>query len=640
MTAFMADCQVGADVCGIAGFLDFSSHSKQGARDRIQKMTDSLAHRGPDDQGTHVDKFVALGHRRLSIIDLATGGQPLADTSQRYWIVFNGEIYNYLEIKKVLLEKGYPFVSQSDTEVIINAYKEWGEACISMFNGMFALAIWDGLEKKLFVARDRVGKKPLYYFWDGNCFAFASEIKALLAGGFSQKQIEPEALDCYFSFGYIPSPLCIFSDIHKLPPAHFMEVTKKGITRSRYWKLEYGPTMDTSLDEATEELEELIRDAVQSRLMSEVPLGAFLSSGLDSGLVVSFMAELMDGPVLTQTIGFGNPRFSEIPGARMVADHLGTDHYETIVKPDDWGTIQSIASVFDEPFADSSALPTWHVCKNTRQRVTVALSGDGGDEAFAGYTFRYLPHMFESRLKTWIPSLVRTSLFAMIGRFYPQSSRLPRFLRLKTIFENLSVSNAQAFYNDLIWLRRDLRSRLYTDAFHEQLKGFTPAEMVIPLYEQSSGNDGLSRAQHTDIGFYMTDDVLVKTDRMSMAHGLEVRNPLLDYKILEFASKLPPNFKIQHQNGKYILRQLAAKRLPDSILNLPKQGFSIPAAQWLRKEMKDLAYETIFSSPLIKVYLNRSSLENMWTQHQSGARDHNVFLWGAMMLGLWEKEYC
>ncbi|MBU3952346.1 MAG: asparagine synthase (glutamine-hydrolyzing), partial [Proteobacteria bacterium] len=452
-------------MCGIAGFIDFSSHAPDNARIRIKKMTAALAHRGPDDENFYVDEFAALGHRRLSIIDLSSGRQPMADAQDRFQIIFNGEIYNYREIREILIQKGYVFRTKSDTEVILNAYAEWGEACLSKLNGMFAFAIWEKQTRQLFVARDRVGKKPMYYHWDKNRFSFASEIKALLAAGFSDKTIDPRALDSYFSFGYIPAPFSIFTDIKKLLPSHCLNITQNGIIKKRYWQLAFDPVEACSLEEATEEVTLLLRKAVQCRLASEVPLGAFLSSGIDSSLVVSFMAELMDKPVITNTIGFGNPDFSELPKARKIAAHLRTDHYEFTVLPDDWESICKLAHFFDEPFADSSALPSWHVCENARKNVTVALSGDGGDEAFAGYTFRYLPHQMESVIRSRIPQGVRNSIFSRLGKMYPGSSRIPKYFRFKTILENLSVSDARAFYNDLIWLRQDTRDQLYSKTF-------------------------------------------------------------------------------------------------------------------------------------------------------------------------------
>ncbi|MDY0221028.1 MAG: asparagine synthase (glutamine-hydrolyzing) [Desulfobacterium sp.] len=625
-------------MCGITGFVNFKGHDRESVSPQIKRMADTLNHRGPDAEGFFVDDHAALGHRRLNIIAISSGSQPMGNDDDTMQIVFNGEIYNFPELKKELVKRGYSFRTESDTEVILNAYTEWGELCVEKLNGMFAFAIWDSNAKKLFLARDRVGKKPLYYHWDGETFSFGSEIKALLAGGFSHKNLNPRALDCYFSFGYIPVPFSIYDDISKLPAAHTLTVTEEGIRQKRYWKLDYtAPHLVKTMDEAAEELEQLLREAVRCRLMSEVPLGAFLSSGLDSSLVVSFMAEIMDKPVLTNTIGFGDPRFSELPASRQIAHHLNTDHREFIVQPDASNTIKEMAAFFDEPLADSSALPTWHVCKMARQNVTVALSGDGGDEAFGGYTFRYIPHLMESTVKSAIPTALRSSFLSIIGSIYPASSKLPKYLRLKTIFENLSVSDAEAFYQDLVFLRPDTRASLYSRAFLEELKGFTPMEMVLPLYNGSPAPDAVAKAQHTDMQFYMTDDVLVKADRMSMAHSLEVRNPLLDHRILEFAATLPLELKLNKNRGKVLLRHLASRRLPQSIQNLPKMGFSIPAAQWLRQELKDQAHGTIFNSPLIKSRLNKKSLERIWHQHQKGHRDHSVFLWGLMMLGLWEN---
>ena len=626
-------------MCGIAGFIHFSSHNQDGAGEKLFKMTTSIAHRGPDAEGHYVDTCAALGHRRLSIIDLATGQQPMTDVSGRYKIVFNGEIYNFPAIRRELEILGFRFNTASDTEVILQAYACWGTVCVEKFNGMFAFALWDTLEKVLFIARDRVGKKPLYYTWDGRCFAFASELKSLIAGGFTGRSVNPAALDAYFCLGYIPSPLAVFEDVQKLPPATAGVVSEKGLSVHRYWDLAGRPMTDISLDEASDRLDGLLRDAVECRMMSEVPLGAFLSSGLDSGLVVSYMAELSDKPVGTHTMGFEETAFDESAGARLIADYLGTRHWEFVSKPDDRETLTAISRMLDEPFADNSVLPSWHVCRHAAERVTVALTGDGGDEGFGGYTFRYLPHVMESRIRGLIPQGLRRSLFGPVGKFYPASARLPKLLRLKTIFENLALSDARAFYKDLVWLREDDRNRLYTRAFKDALSGTTPEERVVPLYEKLSGTDVLSRAQYTDIRFYLPEDVLAKADRMSMAHGLELRNPLLDHRILEFGISLPYHLKMDRTRGKSLLRHLAGKRLPREVVNLPKKGFSAPGAHWLRTDLKDFSRNSIFSSPLIKDILSRDALEKIWADHQSGARDHHVFLWSTMMLGLWEKNF-
>ncbi len=624
-------------MCGIAGLISFIGHEPQEVRRRIKSAADCLVHRGPDAEGHYVDGQAALGHRRLSIIDLSGGSQPMHTLDQRLHIVFNGEIYNFPELRHQLEARGHRFQSRSDTEVILLGYREWGESVVPMLHGMFAFAIWDSEERTLFLARDRVGKKPLTYWSDGDRFAFASELKGLLKLCPSPFEIDPEALDCYFCFGYIPSPLTIFKGCSKLEPAHTLTVSESGIRKCRYWRLHFRPDESLTLDSALEEFEFLLDEATKRRLMSEVPLGAFLSGGLDSALVVSSMAKSMDRPVLSHSIGFGEKSHNELPLARMVAAHLGTDHHEVTLEPDAVDVLPRIAQHFHEPFGDSSAVPTWYVCQMAKQTVTVALSGDGGDESFGGYTFRYLPHIFESRIRSLIPTLFRTSVFGIAGLLYPGSARLPRYLRLKTILENLAVSDARAFYEDLIWLRPDTRERLYSQDFMKKLQGYTPFECVQPFYTGCDGDDPLSRSLFTDVNFYMTEDVLVKVDRMSMAHSLEVRSPLLDHHILEFAARLPGKHKIDGSHGKVLLRAAAAKRLPPRIRSAPKQGFAIPAAQWLRHELKDMAHGLIQESSLARACLNKSETMSLWTEHQAGQKDHSVFLWGLMMLGLWER---
>ncbi len=627
-------------MCGIAGFINFNGHRTDEARHRIKRMTDTLVHRGPDEEGFFVDDHAALGHRRLSIIDLASGKQPMDALDGKVQIVFNGEIYNFLEVRSELEARGHRFARRSDTEVILVAYLEWGERCVEKLFGMFAFAVWDSREKILLLGRDRVGKKPLYYFSDGPVFAFASELKALRAGDFQTGKIDPEALDCYFSFGYIPAPATIYDRVKKLRPAHAMVATGNGIREHRYWSLSFADPADRSLDDAADEFENLLDEAVKCRLMSEVPLGAFLSGGLDSPLVVSSMARIGNGTVLSNSIGFDDEQLNELPAARAVAEHLKTAHHEFFVRPDALEVLEKIAWHFDEPFADSSAVSTWYVCKMARENVTVALSGDGGDESFGGYTFRYIPHVLESRLRAVLPVLLRRLVFGSLGAIYPGSAWLPRPLRLKTIFENLAVSDAEAFYRDLVWLRPDTRQAVYSPDFMNSLRGFTPFETVRPFYAGSDATDALGRSQFTDINFYMTEDVLVKVDRMSMAHALEVRSPLLDHRLIEFAAHLPARLKTDNKRGKLLLRKVAERRLPADILNQPKRGFSIPAAQWLRKELKPLAEEAVFSSDsIIASVLRRAPLQKIWDQHQSGVRDHSVFLWGLLMLRLWEDKH-
>ena len=402
-------------MCGIAGFVNFSGHDRDEARARLKRMTDAIVHRGPDEEGAYVDSFAALGHRRLSIIDLSTGQQPMATEDGALEIVFNGEIYNFLEIRRDLEAQGHRFRTRCDTEVILLGYRQWGEACVERMNGMFAFAIWDAARQRLLLARDRVGKKPLYVHRGDRTIAFASELKALIAGGFGGKAIDPEALDCYLSFGYIPSPRTIFADVRKLQPARTLLLDEGAATERRYWTLSFADPRPVSIEAAAEELGALLNSAVKCRLMSEVPLGAFLSGGLDSSLVVSSMARSMNRPVVTNAIGFHERRFNELPAARAEASHLGTVHHEFVVEPQAAAVLERIVHHFDEPFADSSAIPTWYVCEMARKNVTVALSGDGGDESYGGYTFRYLPHMAESRLRGIVPTALRRLGFRPLG---------------------------------------------------------------------------------------------------------------------------------------------------------------------------------------------------------------------------------
>jgi asparagine synthase (glutamine-hydrolysing) len=626
-------------MCGIAGFVNFLGHDRSEAAERVRRMTDVLVHRGPDAKGVYVDDRAALGHRRLSIIDLRGGQQPMGVLDGRVQIVFNGEVYNFRELRTHLETVGHRFHTSSDTEVILRGYLEWGTDCLPRLNGMFAFAIWDARTHRLFLARDRVGKKPLYYFQTGGQIAFASELKALRAGNLVADEIDVQALDCYFSFGYVPAPMSIYKSVKKLPAASYKSVSPAGAEQGRYWDLSFADVVERDLDEAAEELESLLDEAVRCRLMSEVPLGAFLSGGLDSTLVVASMARALDTPVVSNSIGFDAAGFNELPVARLVAEQLQTRHHELVVRPDVEGVIRKIAWHLDEPFADSSAVPTWYVCEMAKANVTVALSGDGGDEGFGGYTFRYLPHATEAKLRASLPIWLRGPLFSALGWLWPGSTRLPKPLRLKTILENLAISDAEAFCRDLAWVRSDVRKRLYSEDFKASLLGFTPAETVLPLYSGSDGRDALARSQYTDINFYMSDDVLVKVDRMSMAHSLEVRSPLLDFRILEFASRLPMRLKLNVHQGKLVLRELAKRRLPSQVAGARKAGFSMPVSEWLRGGLSDLAQDHIFrENGIVSSYLNPREVRNLWNEHGTGARDHSVLLWGLLMIGLWDEE--
>jgi asparagine synthase (glutamine-hydrolysing) len=626
-------------MCGIAGFIDFNSHNIDRARDRAKAMTDAIPHRGPDADGFFVDGKVALGHRRLSIIDLSGGHQPMAAAEGQVQIAFNGEIYNFQALRRELESMGHGFATRSDTEVILQAYLEWGEDCLSRLNGMFAFALWDARSQTLLLARDRVGEKPLYWMRQGQRLAFASELKALRAGGGCPDEIDGEALDAYFTLGYIPSPKTIYRGVNKLRPAHAMSVSARGVREWRYWQLSFANTRKIELDEASEELGRLLDEAVKCRMVSEVPLGAFLSGGLDSSLVVESMARQSDRAVVTNTIGFGDREFNELDVAQVTASRLVTAHHEEVVTPKAADILPKIAWHFDEPLADSSAVPTWYVCQMARKQVTVALSGDGGDEAFAGYTFRYVPHEHEARIRQRVPAAFRSAVFGAAAAIWPASSKLPQPLRLKTILGNLAQSDAEAFYRDLSFLRDETRRQVYSPDFMQSLHGYSARETVIPLYAASDAPDAVGRAQQTDIHLYMTDDVLAKVDRVSMAHSLEVRCPLLDPAILEFGASLPSSVRLAGGMGKRPLRRLAQQRLPKEVVDMPKRGFSIPAARWLREDLRPMTEGLLFDegSPVLN-WLDRTALRRTWNEHLSGHRDHSVFIWGAMMFALWQQQ--
>ena len=626
-------------MCGIAGFLDFRGINKQQSKSLLKSMASTLVHRGPDDEGYYVDKYACLGHRRLSIIDLETGDQPMVEQGKAV-IIFNGEIYNFKEIKAELKSYGYDFNTQSDTEVILKSYLKWGIGCLNKLNGMFAFAIWDIQNKNLFLARDRIGKKPLYYSYNKEKFVFASEIKALLKTDYISKNIDYKALDCYFSYGYIPSPRTIFKDVKKLEPGHYIIFNENGIIKNKYWHIKFRPNSKPSLEDALENFFDIFKDAVKLRMISDVPLGAFLSGGIDSSLVVAMMSQISSSKILTNSIGFDHEKFNELPIAREIASIFKTNHREYTVKPDISNILQKIIYHLDEPLADSSAIPTYYVCKMARENCTVSLSGDGGDESFGGYTFRYIPHLYECNLKKYIPLTLKKLLFSFIGNIYPRSSKLPKFLRLKTIFQNLGVSDEMAFFQDLIWLPMDIRDKIYSQKFKDALCGFNPFELISPIYKRVKHLDPISRAQYCDLNFYLPEDVLVKVDRMSMAVSLEVRAPLLDYRIIEFGFNLPTNLKIKSKKGKILLRQALKRYLPPEIIDRPKQGFSIPEANWLTTTLRPLVEGAINKkNSIISEIFNVNKLNSMWIKQLSGQENHSVFFWGLLIFSLWEDRF-
>jgi asparagine synthase (glutamine-hydrolysing) len=577
---------------------------------------------------------VGLAHRRLSIIDLEGGHQPLANEDESIWIVFNGEIYNFEELNRQYLSSGHTFRTRSDTETIVHLYEELGEACFAEMRGMFALALWDGRRKRLVLARDRLGKKPLFYSWDGKRLVFGSEIKALWNAGGISREIDLEALSDYFSYQYVPAPKTIYRQVRKLRPAHYLVVEKGNIREVPYWDIRFDNTRDLSEDEWCEEFLAEYRTAVKSRLVSDVPLGAFLSGGVDSSSVVALMNEFQP-PVTTCSIGFTREGYDESADARQFAGTLAANHFDQIVEPHALDLVSKLAWHYDEPFADSSAVPTYYVSQIARQHVTVALSGDGGDENFAGYR-RYKLTMWEDRLRSFVPSPVRRSVFGPLGEIYPKLGWAPRVVRFKSTFQSLSrLSPIEGYYYGIACCPPGMKDRLLSGDVRQRLNGYDSVEVMQYHYDRAGTADPLSRIQYVDMKTYLVDDILVKVDRASMAHSLEVRCPLLDHKLMELIAQMPSGLKLNKGRGKYIFKKALERVLPSEILTRQKKGFSMPVAEWFRGELKDFTYNAVFGGT--EEILNRAFLTGCWRQHQRGQRDWSALFWTVLMFKTWQE---
>jgi len=623
-------------MCGIAGI--FNVNTRQPVSDILLKeMTDTLIHRGPDDEGFYIANGVGLGHRRLSIIDLSAGHQPMSNEDDTVWVVFNGEIYNYPELRALLEKKGHVFKTRSDTEAIIHLYEEEGEECFRLLRGMFAIALWDERKRKLVLGRDRVGKKPLFYYYDGSRIVFASEIKAILKVPGICRDIDLEAVSDYFSLLYVPAPKSIYTKIRKLRPGHYLTVSERGLKEVEYWDLSFRDNEELSEQEWIERLLASYREAVRIRLMSDVPLGAFLSGGVDSSSVVAMMAEAKNGRLLTSSIGFEDEAFNELPYAREVARYFDTEHHEQIVRPDAVGIVEKLAWHYDEPFADSSAVPTYYVSKTAREHVTVALSGDGGDENFAGYR-RYYFDQRENWLRSWLPSEVRRPVFGTLASLYPKADWAPRIFRGKATFENLARAPIEAYFRSVSAVQSSLKRELLHPDVMSHLASYDSLDVLRHYYDKADTEDTLSRIQYVDIKTYLTDDILTKVDRASMANSLEVRAPILDHKFMELAARIPSSLKLRGRVGKYIFKKTLEPLLPQSTLTRPKMGFAVPLARWFRHELKEMAHEVIlgrhaedFTEPRI--------VEKIWGEHQRGFRDRSTELWTLLMFRLWQRRF-
>jgi asparagine synthase (glutamine-hydrolysing) len=622
-------------MCGICGIFEFERREEI-SQECVRRMTDTIIHRGPDDEGIFVGPGIGLGFRRLSIIDVAGGHQPISNEDGRIWVMLNGEIYNYPELRQELLGRGHTFTTHSDTESIVHLYEEYGEDCFRRLRGMFAIALWDSRERKLLLARDRVGKKPLYFAADQKRVLFGSELKCLLAADGSIRAIDPQALSDYFSYGYIPAPKTVYRDIRKLRPGNYLVASSSGVREVPYWNLSFAQVENRSEQEWCELLRNGLCEATRVRLMSDVPLGAFLSGGVDSSSVVAMMSHLMKRPVTTCSIGFEEEEYNEADFARQIAKRFHTDHHEQIVQPKAVEILKKLVWHYDEPFADSSAIPTYYVSWVARQSVTVALGGDGGDESLAGYR-RYYFDQFENRLRRRVPAGLRKSVFGPLGRAYPPLAWAPRMFRAKATFQSLSRSPLEGYFNSISIFRSDEKLRLLSRDFQASLGGYDSIEVLQHHYDRAETDDPLSRIQYVDIKTYLPDDILAKVDRASMAVSLEVRAPLLDHQLMELIAKIPSSMKLRGTTGKYIFKKAMADVLPKDILHRRKQGFAVPLARWFRGDLRDLAHDAIFSRDdgiLDKTYLNK-----VWDEHQRGTYDRSSHLWAVLMYREWREKF-
>lgn len=620
-------------MCGITGIFDSRSR-REVERALLTRMNESQHHRGPDEGGLHLEPGLGLGHRRLSIIDLASGQQPLFNEDHTVVVVYNGEIYNFQELFTELRACGHTFRTHCDTEAIVHAWEEWGEACVTRFRGMFAFALWDRNRETLFLARDRLGIKPLYYALlpDGQ-FIFGSELKALLLHPRLGRELDPRAIEDYFAYGYVPEPKTILSQALKLPPGHTLLLRRgQGLPAAKpYWDVPFKPLPALDEQEAGEELIRRLREAVRIRLIAEVPLGAFLSGGVDSSAVVAMMAGLSAEPVKTCSISFGDPRFNEAQYAAQVAGRYATDHRVNVVDADDFALVDRLAALYDEPYADSSALPTYRVCELARRQVTVALSGDGGDENFAGYR-RYRFHCAEERLRARLPAWLRQPLFAGLGRLYPKADWAPRILRAKSTFEALARNALEGYFHEVSVLRDPLRSQLFAPPLRRELQGYHAIEVLREHARRAPTDHPLSFAQYLDLKTYLAGDILTKVDRASMAHALEVRVPILDHPLVEWVSGLPPSLKLRGQESKYLFKRALRPYLPADILDRPKMGFAVPLAGWFRGPLRErLAAAVLGPSMAQSGFFNMPLLRRLVEQHQTGRRDHSAPLWSLLM---------
>lgn len=625
-------------MCGIAGKLYFDKEQTV-TREELLQMAGTLVHRGPDGGGVWTEGNIGFAHRRLSIIDLrSVANQPMSNEDGTVWVTFNGEIYNFQELRTELEKKGHIFKTQSDTEVIVHAYEEYGRHCLERFRGMFAFAIWDDRTHTLFLARDRVGKKPLFYFVNHKRFLFASEIKAILVDRSVPREPNPEAIDHFLALQYIPSPMTAFQGVKKLPPAHWLEVRDGHVETGRYWKLHYAPKRIVAPQDAIAELQWQLAEAVRLRLVSDVPLGAFLSGGVDSSAVVSYMARAMSRPVRTFSVGFDDATFDERDFARQVAEQYRTHHMELVVNAPVKDILPRLVWHYDEPFGDSSAVPSYAIAELTRKHVTVVLNGDGGDENFAGYD-RYAQDNLVRRGE-FVPLQIRRQL-ARLSQHLPTTWR--RWLpvrKLARLAEVLALAPADRYAQWVCHFRLEERQNLYSETFRSVVTRSHPEELFEEAFAQSNARDWTDTMLSADVALYLPDDLLVKMDRATMAHSLEARSPFLDHVFMEFVAQLPAALKLSGGQGKRLLKTALRGIVPDSVLDRPKMGFVVPLAAWFRNDLRELSHDLLLSPrSMQRGYFDSKAIATLLRDHCDGKADHAAGLWDLLVLELWQRTF-
>lgn len=621
-------------MCGIAGMFHLGT-AKPVDPQRVRLMTDVLAHRGPDGSGIWTAPGVGLGHRRLAIIDLVTGEQPMRSADGDLTVVFNGEIYNFRELRRELEAVGTVFQTNSDTEVILHGWRRWGADCVTRFDGMFAFALFDGSRQCLFLARDRLGVKPLFYveLSDGGVL-FASELKGLLAHPLVRRAPDVRAIEDFMAYGYVPDDASIVAGVRKLPAGHHL-ILRRGQTLPQpiqYWDVSFADRSRQSRADLEEELIDLMRKAVRSRMIADVPLGAFLSGGVDSSAVVALMAEASNRAVATCSIGFDQADHDETRYADNVAERFATDHRRRTVAADDFGLIDRLADAFDEPFADASALPTYRVCELAREKVTVALSGDGADEAFAGYR-RHAFFLAEARARALLPAAIRQPLFGALGALYPKLDWAPRAFRAKTTLGALARTDGEAYADAVGVTPASIRNGLYTSEFRRLLDGHRAEDRYVRAMAGAPARNPLDRAQYADFKIWLPGDILTKVDRTSMAVSLEAREPMLDHRLVEFGARLPVKMRVRHGVGKWLMKSALGRYLPEDILYRRKMGFVTPISAWFRGPLADEAHMIGRGSSLAETgWFDMDSISRIIARHQAGLADHGRTLWQLLML--------